>query len=163
AHCIVNVPENVPYEHGTLWFGAIQHAFMPRLFFPNKPTLDDSVRTQKYTGMEVAGREQGASIGIGYIAESYIDFGRYWMLAPIFLLGVFYGLIYRFFAFRQRYGLLGVAAAIAILVFGAYSIETSNIKLIGGNAMSVLVLGLFCWLLGPAFLKIVTQPIDRPR
>jgi len=161
AHCMVQVPADVPYENGALWFGAVQHTFMPRLFFPNKATTDDSARTAKYTGIDVAGREQGASIGLGYMAESYIDFGPYFMFAPIFLLGVFYGLIYRLLAFRERYRLLGAACAIAILVFGAYNIETSNVKLIGGNTMSVLVLGLFYWRFGPAFFKFVSNPPSR--
>jgi hypothetical protein len=162
AHCMVQVPAEVPYEKGALWFGAVQHTFMPRLFFPNKPEIDDSTRTAKYTGMDVAGREEGASIGIGYMAESYIDFGPYFMFIPIFLLGVFYGWTYRFFAFRRSYTLLGVAVAIVILVFGAGSIETSNVKLVGGNATCLLVMGLLYWRFGPALFKLVSNPLPPP-
>src|SRR5262249_13644375 len=143
AHCLANVPANIPFEHGALWLGAVQHSLAPRFLFPNKPTIDDSVRTAKYTGMEVAGRETGASIGIGYMAESSIALGRYGMFAPIFLLGLFFGLVYRVFMSRKREHLLGMACALAILVFGAYTIETSNTKLVGGNALGLLVLLLF--------------------
>ncbi len=79
---------------------------MPRFLFPDKPVLDDSERTRTYTGMNVAGMEQGTSIGIGYIGESYVDFGPVKMFAPIFLLGLLYGLIYRFFVTKTRYTLL---------------------------------------------------------
>ncbi len=66
ALTIGNVPEKIPYENGALWGSAIRYPFMPRMFFPNKPILDDSERTSVYTGIEVTSAEQGASIGIGY-------------------------------------------------------------------------------------------------
>jgi hypothetical protein len=148
ALAMTNVPDSVPYENGALWWGTLKHTFMPRLFFPNKPTLDDSERTMLYTGIMVSGAEQGTSIGIGYVGESYIDFGPVGMFGPIFLLGCFYGGIYRVFALHSRYALLGNAVAAAILVFGAYTIETSNIKLVGTNVTAALVLGGFYLLLG---------------
>jgi hypothetical protein len=148
ALAMINVPDAIPYENGALWWGTLQHTFMPRLFFPDKPTLDDSERTMLYTGLMVSGAEQGTSIGIGYVGESYIDFGPIGMFAPIFCLGCFYGAIYRVFALRSRHVLLGSAVAAAILVFGAYTIETSNIKLVGTNVTAVLVMGGFYFLLG---------------
>src|SRR4029077_6417558 len=82
-----NVPGRIPYENGALWRGSVVHMFMPRVLFPEKPILDDSERTRTYTGMNVAGSEQDTSIGIGYVGESYIDFGPIGMFIPIFLLG----------------------------------------------------------------------------
>jgi len=139
ALAIENVPARIPYENGELWKGSIVHVLMPRLFFPDKPILDDSERTRMYTGVQVAGMESGTSIGIGYVGESYIDFGRVWMFVPIFLLGLLYGLINRFFITRTRYKLLGSALAVSILIFNAYAIETSNIKLVGGVVSAALV------------------------
>jgi hypothetical protein len=135
----VSVPGRLPYENGELWKGCIIHVLTPRFLFPDKPAVDDSERTRLYTGMQVAGMEAGTSIGIGYVGESYVDFGPVLMFAPIFLLGVLYGLINRFFITRTRYKLLGSAFAVAILVFNAYEIETSNIKLIGGVIAAALV------------------------
>jgi intracellular septation protein A len=43
--------------------------------------------------------------------------------------------------------------AAAILVFGAYTIETSNIKLVGANVTAVLVLGGLFFVFG--------QPLQR--
>jgi hypothetical protein len=133
----------------------------PRLLFPNKASIDDSARTEKYTGVQVSGTEQGTSISLGYVAESYIDFGVKGMFAPILLLGLFYGLIYRFFADHQRYRVLGFAMATAILVFGAYTIETSNIKLLGGNLMALIVIGLFSKIAGGWFWQGLTRQ-DMP-
>ncbi len=141
ALTLINVPDAVPYENGALWAGAVKHVVTPRLFFPDKGTISDSERTTLYTGVLVAGEEQGTSIGIGYVAESYVDFGPIWMFAPIFLLGAFFGIIYRVFIIHARFKLIGTAIASAILIFGAYTIETSNIKIVGGNVTSVIVLG----------------------
>jgi hypothetical protein len=139
ALALENVPGRIPYENGELWKGSIIHVLTPRLLFPDKAALDDSERTRLYTGLQVAGMEQGTSIGIGYVGESYVDFGPLVMFVPIFVLGVLYGLINRFFITRTRYKLLGTAFAVSILVFNAYEIETSNIKLVGGVVAAALV------------------------
>ena len=139
ALALENVPNRVPYENGELWKGSIMHILTPRLLFPDKPVLDDSERTRLYTGVQVSGTESNTSIGIGYVGESYIDFGPVGMFAPIFLLGVLYGVINRFFLTRTKYKLLGAALAVSVLIFNAYEIETSNIKLVGGVVSVALV------------------------
>ena len=78
AYVLRVVPQALPYEKGALWLKAIEHVFTPRLFFPDKPPLpSDSITTAKYTGMWWAGEETGTSISMGYMVESYIDFGDY--------------------------------------------------------------------------------------
>jgi hypothetical protein len=141
ALTMINVPDSVPYEKGGLWADAVRRIFTPRFLFPNKPIADDSERANLYTGTEIAGAERGTSISIGYVAESYVDFGPVLMFLPIFGLGVFYGLIYRFFALRTSQRLIGASIAVAILVFGAYTLETSNLKLLGTNTAAVIVIG----------------------
>ena len=39
------VPTVLPHEGGALWWDAISRPFMPRLFFPEKTAIDDTVRT----------------------------------------------------------------------------------------------------------------------
>jgi hypothetical protein len=143
AMAIDNVPDRMPYENGRLWRETVQHVFMPRLFFPNKPVINDSERTSLYTGVRVAEAEQGTSISMGYMAESYIDFGPIGMFAPIFLLGLFYGLLYRGFIFWSRFKVIGFAAATSVILFSAYNFETSNIKLVGGMATCAIVAAVF--------------------
>jgi hypothetical protein len=143
---IQNVPANIPYERGQLWWGCIKQIVMPRLFSPNKAVLDDSARAAYYTGAAVASAEEGASIGIGYFGESYIDFGPVVMFAPIFLLGIFFGLIYRLFISRAKSKVIGFAIAVSILLFNACEIETSNIKILGGTVCVCLVMALFLML-----------------
>jgi hypothetical protein len=164
ALSLMNVPDNIPHQQGALWVGSIKHVFMPRLFFPNKGVINDSERTVEFTGVHVAGVEQGTSISIGYIGESYIDFGRFGMFAPIFLLGLLYGGIFRFFARQSRYRVVGFACGTAVLLFSAYNFETSNIKLLGGLVTSVLVMAVLLKVAEPAFLQFVRPPpASHPR
>lgn len=148
ALTMVNVPSSVPYADGALWGGALKHIVTPRLFFPGKPTIDDSERTSFYTGLEVAGADKGTSIGIGYFGESYIDFGPIFMFVPIAVLGFLYGLLYRAFVLNARWKLIGAGIATSILILGAYTIETSNVKIIGGNTTALLLLTAFYFLFG---------------
>ncbi|HSP00129.1 MAG TPA: hypothetical protein VLN90_01570, partial [Thioalkalivibrio sp.] len=83
------VPRYVAHERGLLWREAISAALVPRLHNPGKRVIDDSERTSYYTGNRVAGAEEGASISLGYVAESYIDFGPLGMMLPLFLWGAF--------------------------------------------------------------------------
>jgi hypothetical protein len=143
ALTIGNVPEHLPYENGRLWRDAVKHVFIPRVLFPGKGIIDDSARTTYYTGVVVAGLEQGTSISIGYMGESYIDFGPIGMFVPIFLLGLLYGYIYRLFVRYARYKLIGFAAATAVLLFSAYNFETSNVKILGGMLACAIIAFLF--------------------
>lgn len=133
------VPRSIEHEYGSLWYGSITHIFTPRILFPNKPIMDDSARTMKYTGNSYAGIDKGASIGIGYFAESYIDFGEYFMFLPLFLLGIFYGVIYNYLKKRLYNPILAYSIIVAILFIG-YPFEIRNDKLFGGILMSFIVM-----------------------
>jgi hypothetical protein len=156
ALTIKNVPANLPYENGALWADAIKHVLTPRLFFPDKAAIDDSARTSLYTGMDVAGAEQGTSIGIGYFAESYVDFGPTGMFIPIALVGAGLGCMYRMLVIKARYKLIGGAIVTSITVFGASTIETSNMKVIGGVLTMFLVMGSLYWLFAHSLMNWLT-------
>jgi len=133
---IRTVPDHIPYEDGKLWKQAIQVALVPRLLYPEKEVLDDSKRTAYYTANRVAGMEDGASISLGYVAESYIDFGP-WLMMPVLLLwGLFVGIAYRILVRKSRYPLFGYACATTVIFLNASVLESSNTKIFAG-----LVLG----------------------
>jgi hypothetical protein len=157
AHTMSHVPSSVPYENGALWFGALKHVVTPRLLFPNKPIIDDSERASLYTGLQVAGVEQGTSIGIGYFAESYVDFGPVGMLVPICLLGVSYGFLYRFFVIRVRHKLLGSAIVTAILVLGGSAVETSNAKIVGSNVTLLLIFSILYFFFSDVLMRWLSR------
>lgn len=140
AHTINMVPDKIPFQNGKLWLEAISRVFTPRLFFPDKKLADDSEITRTYTGLDVAGAEEGTSIGIGYFAESYIDFGPVFMFIPIFLIGYIWAKSFRILFLRSRYPLLSLAIAISFIVPAATLVETSNIKLFGGIISYLLVI-----------------------
>jgi hypothetical protein len=134
------VPRRIDYENGALWGGALQHIFMPRLFFPSKPPLpNDSERTNYYTGLYMAGEAQGTSVSMGYVAESYIDFGKFGMFAPILALGMLLGWFYRFFLTRKNIPIfMGYGLAVTVLL-EAYRFETAAVKFLGAIVTAFLV------------------------
>lgn len=95
AQATENVPKKMPYENGRLWKENVLHVLQPRILFPDKEAIDDSKMVNKYATRKVAGAKQGASFSLGYMAESYIDFGPYLMFIPIFFVGWLLGFIYK--------------------------------------------------------------------
>lgn len=134
---LLNVPFSHPHTEGAILEDAIVRPFMPRLFFADKGAIDDKVRTNFYTDGR-AGTSEGTSISLGYIAEAYIDFGQYGMLAELLGIGFFYGVVYRKLLRWRRSGrLLGNAIATAALITVG-SMDNSFTKVFGGVIVSLL-------------------------
>ncbi|MDR3568452.1 MAG: hypothetical protein P4L43_10530 [Syntrophobacteraceae bacterium] len=134
------VPAVVPYQNGLIWRTGVEN-LIPRLFWPGKPALNDSDITRRYTGIMVSGANEGTSIGIGYMAESYVDFGPYGMFVPIFLLGILWGGIYAYFVSRPHPAAVNYAFAVTALM-DSVSVETSATKIVAGLVLGLLFLGL---------------------
>jgi hypothetical protein len=142
------VPALIPHQNGAILLDAVTRPFTPRIFFPNKTVIDDTERTNIYTG-GLAGNYEATSVGLGYVAECYIDFGAWEMMIALFLIGYFYGKIYSHFVrSRAASNLLGIATASAILV-GVGTLENSITKVFGGVTASVLVAWLMIWFVIP--------------
>ncbi|MEL7111457.1 MAG: hypothetical protein AAGK93_00785, partial [Pseudomonadota bacterium] len=153
------VPTQVPHENGSLSMDAISRPFMPRVFFPSKSIIDDSVRTAYYTGLEISGRERGTSISLGWVAELYIDFGKWFLPLAAMALGAFYGFIHRYLLnWRESAGIIGVAFSTSILI-GALFLETSLTKVFGGVIASLIA----TWLVIKFFMPIVAPELVRKR
>lgn len=139
ARVIIMVPSAIPHEEGALWGGAVEHVLLPRLFFPDKPVLDDTKQTEAYTGLRILGGGRDTSVSLGYVAESYIDFGRELMLVFMLMLGFLWGKIYLYLTSRKgipvviNYGLT-VAVFLNALDFGL-----TAPKLLGGVLTIFLV------------------------
>lgn len=152
------VPAVIPHEGGALWLDAVTRPFMPRILFPNKTSLDDSEMTRQYTGIYVAGADDGTSISIGYVGESYIDFGEFGMVVPIFLLGFFIGRLYHWLVHHPGLGsLYGMSLASAILLVNASRLETTAAKTMGGLAVSFLVVWLLANFVLPKLLGVAKR------
>lgn len=146
------VPANVGHTDGEIWLDAIARPFMPRVLFPGKTAIHDSERTSEFTGLEVAGADRGASISIGYMGESYIDFGPIGMMMPILALGYALGLVYRWLVVTgPMNGLLGMGMASAALMSFS-TLESSITKVFGGFVAALLVIWLVGRLVAPRYL-----------
>jgi len=156
SEAIDNVPSKIPYESGALWKRAVLHVLVPRLLWPEKPALvSDTLITEKYTGRNIiiqAGRD--TSVPMGYIAESYIDFGVPIMFLPILALGLLWGTMYRFFVTHCVSRIFGFGIAVAILTKGS-QIEASAAKLLGGLLMAFIVLALVLHFIVPRVTRIL--------
>jgi hypothetical protein len=95
ALAIKQVPSFLPHENGQLLQNALEHVLKPRLLFPDKKVIYDSDITSKYTGISLAGRDEGVSFSLGYVPEAYIDFGPVYMFIPIFFFGLLFGWMYK--------------------------------------------------------------------
>jgi hypothetical protein len=134
------VPANEPFTGGELWKGAVLHPLMPRLLFPNKAEINDSERARRFTGRTLSGSEEGTSIGIGFMAESYADFGEVLMFGPIFLLGYVMGWLYRGLGLSGTSRMWSMAMAVALHFSGMKGLEVTGSKWLGGLLTASLVL-----------------------
>ncbi len=155
------VPGSIAYEDGKLWLEAIQHVLMPRLFFPSKPVINDSDRTTEYSGITVARGEEGSSIGMGYIAETYIDFGPAGMMLPLFLWGLAVGWAYRILTRSARYPPFAYGCAAALISLNASWVEQSNIKMLGSVIVGFLALYLIQKYLAEKLLRLLVAPVSN--
>ena len=143
------VPTAAAHTRGDIWLDAVARPFTPRMLFPAKTAIEDSERTNMFTGLQVAGADRGASISIGYIGESYIDFGAIGMMFPVFAIGLLLGAVYRWLVITgSMRGLLGSGLAIPGLLGFAY-MESSITKVLGGLVAMLLVLWLFGRIVAP--------------
>lgn len=147
------VPRVRAYENGGLLWRAISHLFIPRLIDPDKPILEsDSEITMRYTGLSVASSDEGTSIGLGYMAEMYVDFGPYGMFVCVFMFGLLWGGMYSYLTARRHLPPYAQASA-AILMLSATQFEIAEIKVLGGMVARFLVLALL--------LRYAMPPLHR--
>jgi hypothetical protein len=124
------VPTYLPHENGNLLIDAFEHILKPRILFPDKKPIFDSELTSKYTGVQFAGAEQGTSFSLGTVAESYVDFGKYYMLIPIFFFGLWIGWMYKYFIVNGYNIIWGMCYSAPIFQF-AWSFPVPTSKFFG--------------------------------
>ena len=141
SYVIDRVPAEVPHENGMLTRRALMHVLMPRFLFPNKENLgSDSWLVIQYAGVGAAGAEQGTSIGLGYIAEFYIDYGIPWMFLPLLIYGIIIGLSYRVLQWFSPSHAMWMSAA-TVMCFGAFASYGGELAKLFGTL--VLCVGIY--------------------
>lgn len=142
------VPSSVPHTNGAIWFDALSRPFMPRLFFPEKTAINDTERTNMFTH-NAAGNYSATSVSMGYMPESYIDFGPVGMMFPIFGFGYMCGSIQRYFTTSKTVSrLFGSGLATAILL-NASDLGSSITKTFGAVIVSAMVAWAFAKFAAP--------------
>ena len=147
ALAVSRVPSVLPHTDGQIFLEALTHLVTPRILFPNKGTLlSDSEMVRTYSGVFVAGTEQGTSIAFGYAAEAYVDFGLPLMFGPSVLFGVFMGVAYRL-ALRTFY-IPEVAAGFVTVVFwmSLFLFERSWVKTLGISVTLLIYVGALAYI-----------------
>lgn len=93
-----HVPSSLPFQDGAQIGETVMHVLQPRVLFPDKaPVPSDSEVLEKYTGFRWgASSGSGTSVGIGYVAELYVDFGWIGAVVGTFIMGVLVGLAFRY-------------------------------------------------------------------
>jgi hypothetical protein len=143
------VPNQIEYQDGKIWQQAVQHVLMPRLFFPNKPMVDDSDHTNKYTGLHLMGDAQ-ASHSIGYMTDFYIDYGPVLMHLGIFVLGMIMGFFYKYLLTKTKNEVWAIIYTVPFYFFtSAFSVNLLKV------VSNLMVYMLFILLFGRLITKYV--------
>lgn len=137
-----NVPKIIPFENGRIWKDNITHVLVPRYLKPNKKVINDSEMINKYCTTKVAGAEVGVSFSLGFLAESYIDFGYVLMFIPVFLLGMFFGFIYKIILRYSKSHMWACAFVAPLWVYFSCN-GTPGAKILGWLIMYLLIFFLF--------------------
>lgn len=161
ARVVAVVPDVLPHEQGALWGDALLRVITPRLFFSDKTAVHDSDRTNYYTGLSMATHEQGTSISVGYVGESYIDFGVPLMFLPIIALGFVMGRFYRWLhsSFRTP-GIWGMELA-SVALMPAAAFETSISKMLAAVGVSMLMTWVAARFILPRLFSWLQRKVNR--
>jgi hypothetical protein len=102
-------------------------------------------------------------VSIGYIGEAYIDFGKIGMMVVLFALGLTLGRIHSWLTLDHRLrGVIGMGLSSAILLQAA-GVGSSSAKMLGGLAVSVLVVWLLNRFVLPNFLRRLSPALSGSR
>ncbi len=163
SYVIDRVPRVVPHENGKIFSLAIANATQPRILFPNKHDLGgDSWLVRKYAGIAAAGDESGASIGLGYMAEFFIDFG----VLGVIMFSIFWGfsggaaiaLLAKVSPSREVF----LALTIGLLTGYFMSLDGNFIKLFSGLLQRTLVASAVIYVTGGYLQKLILlRPSQR--
>jgi hypothetical protein len=161
AKTIERVPAIIPFQNGNNWLDNLEFTTTPRYLNPNKPTIDNSVKATKYTGIHYLGESAGTSFSLGYFAECYIDYGKIGMMGLLLLIGTIYGVTY-FYLIRNSSKNLLFNYCVAIAFFSEfYAFEQDGTYLLGRLFSNMLTFGLLIKFVFPSILKYISNKKDK--
>ena len=139
AKTMDRVPSVIPYTNGSNWMEILEFVFTPRVLNPDKPRLEATKKTTKYTGIIYAGYEQGASFSLGYFVDGYIDFGYLGMWLPLIIIGYIYGSSYYYFLKKSSDNLLFNYSVVIAMFMELITFEQDATYLVGRLASNLII------------------------
>jgi len=137
ANVMEATPERVPYQHGRL-YSYMLITFVPRLFWPDKPSVNDSNRWYQVAYRLTDPRDlRGVSIATGSLTESYINFGWFGPPLVMFCIGIFLGLFDKVFL-RPGSGLLLNSIGVVLLP-QLLQVEAQLAEYVAGVGQQIIV------------------------
>jgi hypothetical protein len=137
ANVIELTPSRVPFQYGKT-YSYIAITFIPRMFWPDKPSVNDANRWYQVTyGLTDPHQLSTVSIAVGTVAESYINFGWFGPVLIMFFLGIFLGSFERIFLHDDA-GLLFSSLG-AVLVPQLIVVESQMAEYVAGLAQQVFL------------------------
>jgi len=83
-------PSTVPYQYGRLYSYMVV-TWVPRFLWPDKPSVNGANQFYQVAyGLTPEDELGSVSIAVGYLAESFINFGWFGVIGIMFLVGVFF-------------------------------------------------------------------------
>ncbi len=133
SQCIQNVPSFHDFEYGSITLDSINRLLMPSFLYTDKPIINDSLRTNNYLNNYHVIDVEKNSIGLGYVAELYIDFG-----VGIILLGIITSLlINKMYTNFAKHNL--IPSIDFSLFFNFYLIEQSITKILPAFVHTLII------------------------
>lgn len=132
------IPRMKPYDGGERLLEVVGSAFVPRLFWPDKPEAGGKFNMPYYAGRKLV----GYTINVGPIGEAYGSFGVYGGMVYMFLLGWIVRWAYkRVFILGRKYPM--VILWIPVLFYQvAYSAENDTLQIVN----SLVKISIFIYL-----------------
>lgn len=153
---VIGVQETAPEPvYVRQWQDAVEHVVKPRFLFPNKASLSDTevyVRLARGDSSEQV--RLGTSISVGYMAENFVDFGFPGMLGGMFVIGLMYAVVIRYFMALKVPWILREGVVVGFVFGVAHNgVEMSLPKLFGATVMFVAVYALLARFVFPTALN----------
>ncbi len=156
ANVLEQTPDVVPYQYGKL-YSYLFITFIPRALWPDKPSVSEANRFYQVAyGVTDPEDLDTVAIGVGVLAEAFINFGWLGVIGIMFLLGMFFDFYQSAFLSKSS-GLLMSSLGIALLP-QMLGVESQMATYLGGIVQQV---GLSLLVLLPIIRWRRKQPINK--
>jgi len=162
AKTLQRVPAIIPFQNGQNWLDNLEFTTTPRFLNPDKPTIDNSVKATKYTGINYLTAKSGVSFSLGYFAECYIDFDKYGMMVLLLMIGTLYGIVYNYLMRKSSNNIIFNYSVVCAFFFEFYSFEMDGTYLLGRFFSNFVTFVLLINLFFPAIIDYISiNPVKR--